>query len=334
MKDAVYIIAEIGSVHDGSFGNAKQAVYLAKECGADAVKYQLHIAENETIRGAPSPAYFTSESRWDYFCRTGFSSHQWHELRNLCDEVGIEFIASPFSEAAVEILAKLGMHRWKVPSGEVTNLPLLLRISATGGPILLSSGMSDWRELDLAVKTIREAGAVDRLTVLQCTSEYPCATEHVGINIMEEIAFRYGVPVGLSDHTSDIFAPIVAVARGASVIEKHLTFSRKMYGSDARHSLEPAEFLKMVQGIRETEIMMSSRISKDIIGQLVEMKKVFEKSIVARRQLVRGVILAEGDLDFKKPGTGISAARWKEIVGRRLKRDKPADAMILEEDLE
>jgi N-acetylneuraminate synthase len=330
----VFIIAEIGSVHDGSFGNAGQAVHLAKECGADAVKYQFHIAEAETLRNAPSPSYFTSESRWDYFHRTGFSSSQWHELKKLCDEVGIEFLTSPFSEEAVDILADLGMRRWKVPSGEVTNLPLLTRISAKGGPILLSSGMSDWSELDLAVNTIRKAGAADRLTVLQCTSEYPCAPEHVGINVMEEMASRYGVPVGLSDHTSDIFAPIVAVARGGSVIEKHLTFSRKMYGSDARHSLEPEEFRRMVEGIRETEILISSRMNKDIVDHITKMKTIFEKSIVARRLLAHGTVLTKEDLNFKKPGTGISAARWEELVGRRLKRDKQEDEMILAEDLE
>jgi N,N'-diacetyllegionaminate synthase len=334
MKSSVFIIAEIGSVHDGSFGNAVQAVHLAKECGADAVKYQLHIAEAETLRNAPSPSFFTSESRWDYFNRTGFSSTQWHELKNLCDKVGIEFMVSPFSEAAVDILANLGMRRWKVPSGEVTNLPLLARISAKGGPILLSSGMSDWSELDLAVNAIREAGAADRLTVLQCTSEYPCAPEHVGINVMEEMASRYGVPVGLSDHTSDIFAPVVAVARGGSVIEKHLTFSRKMYGSDAQNSLEPEEFRRMVQGIRETEILISSRLNKNIVDHISEMKIIFEKSIVARRLLARGTVMTKEDLNFKKPGTGISAARWEELVGRRLKRDKPEDEMILAEDLE
>lgn len=330
----VFVIAEIGSIHDGSFTNAMQAVELAKDCGADAVKFQMHIPEDETLINAPSPPFFSGEKRWNYFKRTSFTIQQWSEIKFLSEVNGIEFMASPFSETASDILFELGMKRWKIPSGEVTNIPLIEKIASFGGLIILSSGMSTWDELDLAVKVIFEAGGRERLTVLQCTSEYPCETSHVGINVMEEMRHRYRVSIGLSDHTLSIFTPIVAVSKGAMIIEKHLTFSRRLYGSDARHSLEPDEFAMMVNGIRETEKMLSSVIDKDSLMFVKEMKPIFEKSIVLRQTCRRNTVINRSDIDFKKPGTGISPSKMSNVVGRKLKRDMEANEMLSWEDLE
>jgi N,N'-diacetyllegionaminate synthase len=328
--EKIFIIAEIGSVHDGSFGNAKKLVELAKSCGADAVKFQTHIPEAETLKDAPSPSYFRSEPRWEYFRRTGFTPAQWKELKEHCDSNGIEFMSSPFSVEAVDVLAQTGMAKWKIPSGEITNLPYLRKVASAGGGVILSSGMSSWAELDAAVGAVREAGRLE--AVLQCTSEYPCPDAKVGINVMEEITKRYGVAAGLSDHTLEIFAPIVAASRGASVIEKHLTFSRAMYGSDARHSLEPMDFKRMVEGIRAAEAMIGTRVDKDDLSAFREMKSIFEKSLVSVAAIPKGAKITETMLGCKKPGTGIPAARLESYVGRTASRNIPADALLGESD--
>ncbi|MDB5103985.1 MAG: N-acetylneuraminate synthase [Fibrobacteres bacterium] len=325
-----FIIAEIGSVHDGSFGNATRLIDVAKACGADAAKFQTHISEAETLRNAPAPAYFKSEPRWEYFRRTGFTLEQWKALKAHCDGIGIEFMSSPFSVEAVDLLMQVGMRRWKIPSGEITNLPYLRAVAATKVPVILSSGMSTWAELDAAVEAVRGQGTLE--AVLQCTSEYPCPDEKVGLNVMREIASRYGVACGLSDHTLEIFAPIVAVASGATVIEKHLTFSRSMYGSDAKHSLEPRDFQTMVQGIRAAETMLASKVDKDNVSAFRDMKSIFEKSLVSLVEIPQGTKVTEAMIGCKKPGTGIPAARLGSMIGRIAAKGITADSLLAEDD--
>jgi N,N'-diacetyllegionaminate synthase len=329
---AVTVIAEVGSVHDGSFGNAGELVRVAAECGADVVKFQTHIAAAETLRDAPSPPYFTGEPRFEYFERTSFSAAQLRALKAAAEARGIEFLSSPFSVEAVDLLEEVGVGRYKVPSGEVTNLPLIEAIADTGRPVLLSSGMSSWKDLDRAVETVRRRH--DRLVVLQCTSAYPCPYERVGLNVMLEMGRRYGLPVGLSDHTLTPYAALAAVTLGATVVEKHMTLSRQMYGSDARHSLEPAELAEMIRGIRATATMLANPVDKDDVSPLAGMKAIFEKSVVSVGAIPRGTVVERGMLGFKKPGTGIPAHRWPEVVGRRAARDIPPDRLIADEDLE
>lgn len=328
-----HIIAEVGSVHDGSFGNALKLIELAHRVGADSVKFQTHLPEHETLRDAPSPAYFTGEGRFNYFKRTGFTPDQWGHLRQRAEEVGIGFLSSPFSDAAVDLLEKVGMTMYKVPSGEVTNLPMLERIAATGKPVLLSSGMSDWAELDAAVAVFDDAKRDGRLTVMQCSSEYPCAYERVGLNVMHEMVERYGTPVGLSDHTPDAFSSYAAVAQGAAVVEKHLTFSRAMYGSDAALALEPDDFAELVRGVRAIESMVQAKVDKDDLAPYRKMKQIFEKSIVAHTDILAGTTLTRGMLDLRKPGTGIPAHRLQEVVGRTAARTVPKDTLLKEDDL-
>jgi N,N'-diacetyllegionaminate synthase len=333
MKDNVshtLIIAEVGSVHDGSYGNAVKLIETAAECGVDAVKFQTHIPEAETLPDAPMPSYFKGEPRFEYFKRTGFSLDQWVGLKKCCEQNGVEFLSSPFSEAAVELLEQVGIQRYKIPSGEVTNLPMLEVIANTGKPIILSSGMSSWQELDRAVDIILREN--QNLTVLQCTSEYPCPYEDVGLNVMLEMAERYRKDVGLSDHTLTNFASLAAVTLGAKVIEKHFTFSRLMYGSDARHSLEPNELSNLVDGIRAIETMMGVRIDKDQINRYQEMKEIFEKSLVAEKDIPAGTTLTRDLVGIKKPGTGISAARLNEFLGRELKVDVKTGKILSETD--
>jgi sialic acid synthase SpsE len=327
---SVEIIAEIGSVHDGSFGNACALIASAHDVGADCVKFQTHIACAETLRDAPSPPYFEGEPRFDYFERTAFDEPQWARLKREADNRGIRFLSSPFSAEAVDLLERIGAEAYKVASGEVTNLPLLERIAATGKPVYVSSGMSSWAELDAAVSVLTDACQV---TVLQCSSVYPCPDDAVGLNVLAEMRQRYGLRVGLSDHTPGIGAAVAAVALGAEVIEKHFTFSRKMYGSDAPLALEPAAFAQLVHEVRSVDRMMSSPVEKTDASDYREMKRVFEKSVVTARPVRAGEVLSIEHLAYKKPGTGWPADRYREALGRQVARDLPADHLLSPEDL-
>jgi N-acetylneuraminate synthase len=305
-------------------------IEAAAACGADAVKFQTHIAEAETLENALSPGYFSAEERGVYFRRTGFSLDQWRDLAAHATENRIEFLSSPFSIEAVELLEAVGVSAYKVPSGEVTNVPLLEYIAATGKPAYLSSGMSDWAELDAAVEVLR---GCDRLVVMQCSSVYPCPPERVGLNVISQMCERYGLPVGFSDHTMGIAAPVAAAARGATVIEKHFTFSRLMYGSDAAHSAEPAEFAELASALREVWTTLDNPVDKDAMAPYAEMKLIFEKSIVTARALSAGTVLDREQLAFKKPGDGMSAARYRDVIGHRISRDLPTDHKLSDEDL-
>ncbi|MBO8244215.1 N-acetylneuraminate synthase [Prochlorococcus marinus XMU1411] len=318
------MIAEIGSVHDGSFGNACNLIKLAKECGANIVKFQTHLAEYETIKNAPMPNYFKGEPRYEYFERTSFSKNNWEKLKKYCDENQIEFLSSPFSIQAAELLNDLGIKKFKVPSGEVTNTPLLEKLAAIGKPVILSSGMSNWEELNFAIELLLNN---TELCVMQCSSKYPCQYKDVGLNVLNELKKRYGnsISIGFSDHTTDISAGIAAAALGAKVIEKHLTFSKKMYGSDAKNALEPKDFIKYCEGIKQTWTMLENPIDKDNIQEYMEMKKIFQKSIFTSRSIDSGIPLQFDDLSFKKPGDGIAASKYKEIIGKVTKKNLPAN---------
>jgi N,N'-diacetyllegionaminate synthase len=308
------VIAEVGSVHDGSFGNALKLIGACAAAGADVVKFQTHIAAAETLKDAPMPPYFKGEPRYSYFERTGFSETKWRELAAHCRENRVGFLSSPFSIEAVELLEHVGVDAYKIPSGEVTNLPMLERIAATGKPALLSSGMSDWAELDAAVTVLRQGGP---LMVMQCATTYPCPPEQVGLNVLAEMRARYGVAVGYSDHAFGPAAALAAAAHGAMAIEKHFTFSRQMYGSDAANATEPEEFRNMVKWLREIWSMIAHPVDKDDTRPYAEMKRIFEKSVVTARAVPEGKVLEPADLAYKKPGDGISAARWREVLGRK-----------------
>lgn len=331
MNSKVFIIAEVGSVHDGSFGNAQRLIDVAASLGADAVKFQTHLPAAETLQNAPMPSYFKGEPRFEYFARTGFTLEQWKKLADHAAAAGIEFMSSPFSAEAVSLLEDIGVVRYKIPSGEVTNLPMLDVIARIGKPVLLSSGMSSWAELDAAVATIRRHH--DQLVVMQCTSAYPCPPERVGLNVLAEMKQRWNLPVGFSDHTLENNACLAAVALGATVVEKHLTFSRAMYGSDAKHSAEPPQFQSLVRGIREIEAILAHEVDKGDLGAFREMKEIFEKSVVSTVRIPAGTVITAAMLGIKKPGNGIPAARIHEVVGRVASVNISPDQLIREADL-
>jgi N,N'-diacetyllegionaminate synthase len=327
----ISIIAEIGSVHDGSFGNAMRLIDAAAAAGADTVKFQTHIAEAETLASAPSPSYFSTEPRMAYFRRTAFSPEQWRALSQHAASLGVSFLSSPFSLEAVDLLEQVGVVAYKVPSGEVSNVPLLERLAGTGKHVLLSSGMSDWTELDRAVEVLRAAVP---LTIMQCSSEYPCVPEHVGLNVLAEMRDRYELPVGFSDHTVGFAAPFAAAALGATVIEKHFAFSRLMYGSDAKHSMEPADFRVLCQGLRDIWTMRAHPVNKGDNTPYTDMKRIFEKSIVSARAIPAGATVTRDMLAFKKPGDGIPAANYPSFLGRRVRHPVAADHKFSEHDFE
>lgn len=335
MENNIYIIAEIGMNHDGSYGQAKAMIKAAAKCGADAIKLQTHIANAESLPNAHRPNYFTEESRIDYFLRTAFSKQQLHSLRKYTKEdCGIDFICSPFSEAAVELLEEINIDAYKIASGEVTNLPLLAKLAKTRKKIFISSGMSNWQEIDQAINLLRTNGVSD-LTVLQCTSEYPCLPENSGLNIIKEFKDRYDLPVGFSDHTLGLHIAVAAVSLGATTIEKHFTLSQDMYGPDAKFSITPENFTLLIKAVRETFVAISNSVDKNLKAvELDEMKVIFEKSIVARHDLQVGTILEHNHLDFKKPGNGINANKFNDVVGKRLNRHLTFNEQLKWDDLQ
>lgn len=324
------IIAEVGSVHDGSLGNACKLIELAADCGATAVKFQTHIAEAETLPDAPAPKFFNSESRWTYFERTAFSPNEWETIRRTCQDNGVKFVSSPFSTQAVSLLESVDVQAYKIASGEVTNLPLLERVAETQKPVYVSSGMNSWQELDCAVEVLTSSCPV---VVMQCTSMYPCPPENVGLNVLDLMRDRYRLTIGFSDHTEGHAAAFAAAARGAKVIEKHITFSRWMYGSDAQFGMEPKDFAYFVRGIREIWQMLDAPVDKDNLEQFQDVRQIFQKSIVTAQNIPVGTKLSRKHLDFKKPGSGIPASDYRSLLGRTTKRSIAKNQQLSLEDL-
>ena len=310
------VIAEIGNNHDGSMGQAKAMIEAAAEAGADAVKFQTHIAEAEMLPSTPTPPHF-DEPRFEFTQRMELTLAQHADLKALAEESGLIFFSSPFSIEAVELLEQVGVPLYKLASGEVTNPPLIERIAATRRPVLVSTGMSGLEEVDRATAILREAGSP--FLVMQCTSTYPCPPEQVNLRAMETLAERFDCLVGLSDHTPDVNTSIAAVALGAVAVEKHFTLSHRLYGPDHHASLEPADLARLVKGVREVEAALGSG-EKERDPGLDPARATFEKSIVAATAIAAGATIEREMLTTKRPGNGIPAVKLGEVVGRRAGR--------------
>jgi N-acetylneuraminate synthase len=329
------IIAEVGLAHDGSLGLAHAFVDEAARGGADAVKFQTHIAAAESTPAEPFRVKFSRQdaTRYEYWQRMEFSEEQWRGLADHAREKGLLFLSSPFSVEAVDLLARGGMPMWKIASGEVSNRPLLEAVAASGRPVLLSSGMSTLAELDIAVERVRRAGVP--LGVLQCTTAYPCPPERIGLNMLAVLRERYGCFVGLSDHSGTIYPGIAAATLGGDILEVHITMSRGMFGPDVPASVTIEELRQLVDGVRFVERMRAHPIDKDAVAaDMAPLRAIFTKSVVAREPVSAGTVLDARQLTVKKPGTGIPAERLPELVGRRLRRDLAADEMVREDDLD
>lgn len=329
------VIGEVAQAHDGSLGAAHAFIDAIANAGADAVKFQTHIASAESTPGEPWRVKFSRQdaTRYDYWRRMEFTEAQWRGLKEHADERGILFLSSPFSLEAVELLERVGVAAWKVASGEVSNARMFERMSRTGIPFLVSTGMSPWSEIDEAVERVRKAEVP--FALMQCTSSYPCPPEKVGLNLLDEYARRYGCAVGLSDHSGTMWPSLAAAMQGAQVVEVHVTLSREAFGPDVPVSLTTAELRQMVEGIRFVERMRASPVDKDAAAQeMAGMRRLFTKSLVARHDLPAGTLLSEEHLAAKKPGTGIPAARLADVVGRRLVRDVKADELLAPDHLD
>ncbi len=326
------VIAELGMTHDGSLGQAKAMIAAAAECGVDAVKLQTHISRAETVKGAPEPPYFHDEPRYEYFERTAFDRGQWEELKSCAAAHGVEFISSPFSIEAVDFLCELGVDAIKIPSGEITNIPYLESLASRDVDVIISSGMSSLEEVDECVRIFLDRGR--NIALCQCTSEYPCDPAHVGLNVLDIFRERYpGVPLGFSDHTSGEWAAIAAFMKGARLVEKHFTLSRRMYGPDAKMSMEPEDMARLCASLKNLEQALSSPVDKTDVSAYGDMKKIFQKSIVAVADIPAGTPIREDMIGYKKPGTGLETKYYRDIIGRSAKRDLSFDDIIMYEDI-
>lgn len=328
------IVAEVGQAHDGSLGTAHAFIDAIANAGADAVKFQTHIAAAESTLDEPWRIEFSPQdkTRYDYWKRMEFTEEQWRRLKEYAEKRGLKFLSSPFSIEALELLTRVGVAAWKVASGEVNNLAMLDRMATTGLPVFLSTGMSSLSEIDFAVQRMRAHGL--QLAVLQCTTMYPCPPEKVGLNLIPFFRERYGCAVGLSDHSGTIYPGLAAAALGIQVLEVHVTLSREMFGPDVPASITSSELRQLVEGVRFIEKMRASPVDKELIAQeMAALRDTFSKSVVVRRDLPAGTVLQEEHLTVKKPGTGIAADRLPEVIGRRLKRPVMADRLLSKEDL-
>jgi N-acetylneuraminate synthase len=330
------IIGEVAQAHDGSLGMAHAFIDAIARAGADAVKFQTHIAAAESTPDEPWRVKFSRQdaTRYDYWKRMEFTEQQWLGLKQHADERGLLFLSSPFSAESVELLTRVGVGAWKIASGEVSNTPMFERISATGLPVLISTGMSPMSEIDAAVERVRSRKLP--LAVLQCTSAYPCPPEKVGLNVISQFRGRYGCAVGLSDHSGTIYPGLAAAAAlRIEALEVHVTFSREMFGPDVIASVTTSELAQLVEGIRFIEKMAANPVDKDAMAEeTAPLRNLFTKSVVACADLPAGTLLSREHLTVKKPGTGIPADHIQEVIGRRLKHGVRRDEVLRIESLE
>ena len=334
MNQKPYLIAEIAQAHEGSLGILHSYIDAVAKTGVQAIKFQMHIAEAESSIHEPFRIKFSKEdaTRFDYWKRMEFTLEQWKGIKQHCDEVGLDFICSPFSNLAVDWLEEVGVHTYKIGSGEVNNFLLLEKITQTAKPIIISSGMSSFAELDKTVDFLKTKKA--DFSILQCTTAYPTKPEQYGLNVLAELKERYNVPIGFSDHSAKIATGIAAVALGAEILEFHVVFNRSMFGPDAIASLTMEETKQLVEAVNEIHWAQNNPINKNNNDSFTELKSIFEKSLAINKNLPQGHVLTFADLESKKPkGYGISAADFEKVIGRQLAVNKSQWDFLNEEDL-
>lgn len=329
-----FVVAEIAQAHDGSLGILQSLVDAVAATGVDAIKFQVHIADAESSALEPFRVRFSpvDATRYDYWKRMELPLLEWRRLKERCESLGVEFLATPFSNAAVDLLEDVGVDRYKIGSGDVANPLLLERIAKTGKEVILSTGLGSLEELDAAVALLRARKSP--YAVLQCTTRYPTAAEDVGLAWLARFRERYGCPVGLSDHSGTIYAGLGAVALGAVVVEAHVAFDKRMFGPDARASLTVDEFAQMVEGIRFLEKARASGPDKALDEGKRELRRMFGKSLAVNRDLLAGHVLSFDDLEGKKPaGAGVDVGELEQVIGRALLREKRAWEFLQQDDL-
>lgn len=328
----VFIIAEAGVNHNGDISIAKKMIDVAVEAGVDAIKFQTFKAENLVCKNAKKAEYQkittgTNENQFDMLKKLEITGKEHEELLNYCKKKNIFFLSTAFDLESIDLLNKLGMNTFKIPSGEITNYPYLRRIGKLKKKVILSTGMSNMQEVKDAVNVLKNNGTKN-ITVLHCNTEYPTPMECVNLKAMNTIRDELNVEVGYSDHTLGIEVPIAAVAMGAKVIEKHFTLDKNMEGPDHKASLEPDELKLMVKSIRNIEKAMGNGI-KEITDSEKKNIKIVRKSIVASKNIFKGEKFTEENLTCKRPGSGISPMKWNEVINSIATRDYKRDEMIV-----
>ena len=329
-----FMIGEIAQSHDGSLGIAHSYIDALAETGVDAVKFQTHFADAESTLDDKFRIRFSYEdqTRYDYWKRMEFSEEQWKELAAHAIEKKLIFLSSPFSVQAAKLLQKIQIPAWKLPSGELENYELLQYIAKTKKPVLLSSGMSSWKELEAVFYFFNNYQSP--VSIFQCTSSYPVNLSSVGLNIIQEIKKKFNVPSGLSDHSGSIFPSLSAMAQGADLIEVHVVFHKKMFGPDTVASITVEE-LELLVNARDAFWEMQRHVNKDEIAEeMKDMKMLFGRSLALKVDLSKGEIISKSDLTLKKPGTGISYKHIDKVVGKKAKRSIPKKRLLRWEDLE
>ncbi len=333
MRKPTLIIAEAGVNHNGDIAMAMQLIDKAAEAGADLVKFQTFSADRQVTRTAVKAVYQTqttskSESQHEMLRRLEISDEMHHELIRHCESRNIGFFSTGFDIESIDLLVALGQECFKIPSGELTNLPYLRHIGALGGSVILSTGMATLGDIEAAIDALEQAGTSRRsMKVLHCTTEYPTPMSDVNLRAMQSIAAAFDVEIGYSDHTPGIEVAIAAVAMGASVIEKHFTLDRNLPGPDHKASLEPAELAAMVAAIRNIEIALGDGV-KRLTESEARNEPVMRKSLMASQEISAGEVFSSENITTKRPGTGISPMRWDEVIGRTANRDFAIDELI------
>ncbi|SFV02704.1 N-acetylneuraminate synthase [Butyrivibrio sp. INlla21] len=326
----VFIIAEAGVNHNGSFETACKMIDEAKRAGVDCIKFQTFKSDNLVSKSAKKAEYQKKTtgdgSQIEMLKNLELSFDDFIRLKEYCDKVGICFLSTPFDFDSIEFLKTIDMPFWKIPSGEITNYPYLVALAKTGWPVVMSTGMCDIKEIEDAIETLRANGTED-IKLLHCNTEYPTPFEDVNLSAMQTIRDYFKLEVGYSDHTKGIEVPIAAVALGATVIEKHFTLDRNMEGPDHKASLEPGELAQMVSSIRNIEKSIGTGIKVPSDSEKKN-RIVARKSIVAKTAIGAGELFTEDNITVKRPGTGINPMRWNEVIGKKAKRDFEEDELI------
>ena len=331
----MFLIAEIGQAHEGSFGLALSYVDALAKTGVNAIKFQVHIAEAESSIYEPFRIKFSKQdkTRFDYWKRMEFTEAQWQLLKSKCEENGVEFLASPFSNKAVDLLETLNVKRYKIGSGEVNNFLLLEKIARTKKPMILSSGISSFEELDKTVKFLKDREV--EFSILQCTTSYPTYPKEYGLNVINELKRRYDVKVGFSDHSAKPETCIAATALGAEILEFHAVFSRESFGPDSKSSLEIKEISEMIKAVRNISKALRNPVNKADNTKFLDLKKIFEKSLAVNKNLPKGHVLKFEDLEAKKPkGKGIDAIKFENVIGKSINKAFVKWSFIKEEDFD
>jgi len=328
------VIAEVAQAHDGDLNVAHKLIDLASGAGAHVVKFQTHIAAEESTTREPWRVKFSNRdsSRYDYWKRMEFSQDEWSELKEHCNSVDVEFMSSPFSPAAIELLLQVGVRLWKVASGEVANTQLLDHLAASGLPIIFSSGLSTMQDLRLAVTRVNLQK--DRFAILQCATQYPAPPELVGLNVISELIQEFGCIVGLSDHTSSIHSSIAAAALGARIFEVHIRLDDDSSGPDASSSLTASQLSELVKGVAFVRRSALNPVDKHSLSEdQVRLATIFGRSLVASRDLINGSVIREEDVAYKKPGGGMRYEQLGEILGKVLQQSIKKDEQFRPTDV-